>query len=119
VLITVSTLDDRRRTPEKITELARMQVTHQALITNDPEVLNNAFFMVLAFVTFDPAAVPHIGALVGYHANSIPGMGMNGYPIFTGMDFVHIDDLPSLHAEILRMQTALGITTEGDGQHAP
>lgn len=107
--VTLSTLDQRRRTPEQITELARMHVTRQALITNDPVVLRNAFFMVLAFVEFDPDVPQRIGALVGYYDNAIRGRGMNGYPIFTGLDFVHTDDMSGLVAEISRMNAALGM----------
>ena len=112
--VTVSTVERRRRTPAEITELARKQVTGRALITDDPDVLDSAFFMVLAFMTFEPDVIPLIGAFIGYYDNAVSGMGMNGYPIFTGIDFVHTDDLPNLVAEIRRMKEALSPPTEGN-----
>lgn len=112
--VTVSTLDKRRRTPAQITELARLHITGRALVTNDPDVLHNAFFMILAFISIDPDAAPHIGAVIGYYDNAVTGRAMNGYPIFTGMDFVHADDLTAFLNEIDRMNKALSHPTESE-----
>jgi hypothetical protein len=116
--ITADHLDRRRRDAEQVSALARDIVTNRALVTANTHVIRNAFYMILAFLDFAPDAIPKIGALIGYYDNVVPTRAMNGYPIFTSLDFVHADDVPRLNAEIDRMQAALGITPKGKGESA-
>lgn len=109
VPLTVADIDQRRRTPEEITDLARDVVTRRKMVTNKPQVIENAFSLVFAVITIEAAAAQRIGALVGDYGEVVPRMGRNGYPLFLSVGFVHIDDVPALQAELDRMYAALGV----------
>lgn len=105
--ITKATTEGWRRTPEQITTLARESVTGQCLVTDDPDAIRCAFYMVLAFLTFTEPARKQVGALIGYNNEAVPGRAMNGYPIYCSVGFLHRDDVEAFNAEVARMMEAL------------
>jgi len=98
----------RRRTREEISELARDAVTNQVFVTNDERAIRSAFYMMLAICNMTEAATKKVGALIGYNDTIVPRMGMNGYPIYAKIGFLHRHDLSAYRAEVARLRKALG-----------
>lgn len=98
----------KRRSPEEITKLAREYITGQVMVTNNPRIIESAFYMILAFVNMTKAATEKVGALIGDNSSVVPGRAMNGYPIYLSVGFLHKADIPAFDAEMERMRKALG-----------
>lgn len=98
----------KRKTAQEIRELAADIVQRKVFVTNDPDAIRCAFYVILAFISFTKAAVPKVGALIGDMSETLD-RSMNGYPIFTTVGFLHVEDLEALNVEVDRMYAALGV----------
>jgi len=96
-----------RQTPERLREMAREYVTGQAIITAEERVIRSAFYIMTTFMDWSTVDPSKVGAFYGPRDNTVPGRGMNGYPIFLSMTLIHVDDVPILDAHLEQMRAAL------------
>lgn len=96
-----------RRTKTEIRDLARQIVTREVLVTDQPHVIQSAFYLILAFTTLTKRQSDAVGAVIGFYSDVVPGRGMNGYPIFTSVAFLHRNDVDALNAEVDQMRQAI------------
>lgn len=100
--------DIKRKPPEEVTALARDVLLGRKMVLADAHAVRSAFYMVLAFISMTEAATKLVGGLIGDLSETVPGRGMNGYPIFLSVGFLHKADAAFYDAELTRLMEAIG-----------
>ncbi len=106
--LTADKVDEHKRTPEEIKVLARQAVLGEALVTNDPEVIQWSFGLILSGMDIEEEAAEKIAALIGERTHVIGDRGINGYPMFSSVKFLHVDDAQAFSVEVKAILKALG-----------
>lgn len=76
-------------------------------MTTNERVMASAFYMMAALMDWSMVDTSKVGALIGYMDSVVPGRAMNGYPIFTSMGFLHVDDVETYDRHLTQMHEAL------------
>lgn len=96
----------QRHSPTELKDLARQVIQRQVWITSDAREIENGFMLLLMGLQFTEAEAQKLGALVGYMDSVLP-RGINGVPMFTRAQFLHVNDMPYLFKHLQRMEAAL------------
>ena len=96
-----------RRDTAALRKLAREVIQGLAMVTDQEREIKTAFMMMTLFVDWSTIKTDKIGAFIGYVDDAVRGRAINGYPIFTSMGFLHIDDVDEFNRHIEQMQAAL------------
>jgi hypothetical protein len=88
----------RRLPKEELRALAVREYQGEVLVTDDPHIAELSFKLMLSFGALSNVRnIDDIGALIGYMNHTLP-MGVNGWPIFLRMGFLHKDDRDAFQA---------------------
>lgn len=97
----------QRRSTADLRTLARQTLQREVMVTDDPQAVRCAFYIMTSLMSWSHVDTDQIGAFIGYMDAIVPGRGMNGYPIFLSMGLLHKDDVDEFNAHIEQMQEAL------------
>lgn len=87
-----------RLSAEALAHLAVDVVEGRVFIANDPEAVRLSFGLLIALVDWDDVA-ESIGAIYAPMDKALP-RSINGYPMFTSMQVLHLDDLEPLGEKV-------------------